>query len=160
MLKTLYEGSFISARTYEGTWLNGVIQRIHNDSVVVLQQDVRLVPTPLGTRLDTLAYPLRLLYTQLQQINFERIDLANRPRGFTQLRVPKLLMIMGYGFTLLELFNTAYRSDPLLEKKELSTLAISSGVGLSGTAWSFWLKRRNRVGGRYTIEYVPAASLK
>ncbi|MFM7839203.1 MAG: hypothetical protein ACKO6K_06515 [Chitinophagaceae bacterium] len=160
VLKTLYEGSFISAVTYEGTRLNGVIRRIHNDSLLLLQQDVRLVPTALGTRVDTVAYLVRILYTQVQKINFERIDLANRSRGFTQLKLPKLLMIMGYGFTLLELFNTAYRSDPLLEKKELSTLAVSTGVGLSGTLWSLYLKRRNRVGGRYTIEYIPAASLK
>ena len=67
-LKTYFPGTFLSALTYTGFTLNGVIKEIKNDSVFIEQWEVRQVPTQFGVpALDTIVYTIRMHYQEIRQ---------------------------------------------------------------------------------------------
>ena len=66
-LKTYFPGTFISATTFTGFNLNGIIKQIKNDSVFIEQQEVRQVPMQFGVpALDTIVYTIRLHYQEIR----------------------------------------------------------------------------------------------
>ena len=68
ILKTYFPGTFLSALTYTGFTLNGVIKEIKNDSVFIEQWEVRQVPTQFGVpALDTIVYTIRMHYQEIRQ---------------------------------------------------------------------------------------------
>lgn len=158
VLKTYYAGSYIAAETYGGFRLNGWIKAIRNDSLLVLQEEIRLIPTEFGSRVDTVTYSTGVYYNQIRRFNFGNTFTGGRKKGFSQISLPKLMMIGGTGFLLLELVNTAYRGESLNANGKLSALGVAAGVGAGGFLWSYRSKKRDRVGGKYEIEYIRAHS--
>ena len=159
ILKTYYAGSFLSAQTYDGFQINGFIRSIHNDSVQVLQEETKLTPTAFGVKLDTLRYPYGVYYNQIKFFHFGSSYSNGKKRGFSQISLPKLLMICGVGFIAVELVNTAYRSEPIDQNNKLTALGIAGASALGGYLWSHVSHKRNRVGGKYEVVYVRAHSL-
>ena len=81
-LKTYFPGTFISASTYTGFTLNGIIKQIRNDSVFIEQQEVRQVPTQFGVpALDTLVYTIRLHYEEIRAFNYEKVKSGGSSPG-------------------------------------------------------------------------------
>ena len=155
-LKTYYPGSFISAITYDGFGLNGIIIAIRNDSIIVQQHETKLVPSEFGQKIDTFRYTMGVYYNQIKKFNFVKYDVAGRKGGFAQVTIPKLLIIGGLGFMGLELINTAYRGESLTQNNKLESLSISAGAAATGFLWNFISKNRNKVGGKYRVVYVKA----
>lgn len=155
-LKTYFSGSYISAETYTGFKINGIIMAIRNDSILIQQHETMLAPSDFGFKIDTVRYTISVYYNQLKKFNFIRYDAAGRKKGFSQITIPKLLVIGGIGFLGLELINTAYRKESLTQDNKLRSLSIAAGVAASGFLWNYISKHRNKVGGKYKLVYIKA----
>lgn len=64
------------------------------------------------------------------------------------------MLFGGAGFIILELVNTAYRNESVLEGNKLTVLALAAGVAASGFLWIQLQNRRNRAGEKYKVVYV------
>ena len=161
-MKTYFPGSFISAATYTGFNLNGIVKEIKNDSVFIEQQEVRQVPTQFGVpALDTIAYTIRLHYQEIRAFFYT----SNRPSdGVGRKRsgglLQSVLIVGGAGFVALELINSAYRGESLSDGNKLTVLAIAAGVAASGILWKVLQNRSSRRGTKYNVIYVNMRSKK
>lgn len=153
-MKSYFPGSYISATTYSGFQLNGFIKDIRNDSVFLEQQEVFQVGTPYGVpRLDTIVHVIRLHYTEINQFYFSKG--GGRPRkGFTEVTLPRLMIIGGVGFIVLELVNTAYRGESISDHNKIPSLAIAAGIAAAGLIWQQVQKQKTKAGGKFTVVYV------
>jgi hypothetical protein len=153
-VKSYFPGSYISAVTYTGFRLNGKIQEIRNDSIFIEQQEVFQVGTQFGVRrLDTVVHTVRLHYTEINQFFFSTGS-SGRKKGFVEVSLPKLMIIGGTGFIVLELVNTAYRKESLTENNKIGSLAIAAGIAATGLLWQQLQKQRTKAGGKFTVVYV------
>jgi hypothetical protein len=153
-VKSYFPGSFISANTYTGFRLNGKITEIKNDSVFIEQQEVFQVATPFGVpRLDTVVHTIRLHYTEINQFFFSTGS-STRKKRFAEVSLPKIMVIGGTGFIILELVNTAYRKESLNEDNKIGTIAIAAGIAGAGFLWQQLQKQKTKAGGKFTVVYV------
>ncbi|MFT3826208.1 MAG: hypothetical protein QM731_19955 [Chitinophagaceae bacterium] len=153
-IKTFYPGVFISAYTYNDFFINGFIKDIRNDSIYIRQEERRLVGTEFGTKLDTVAYTIGIDYRQIKQFNYKGYT-WNHKKGFSQITLPKLMIVGGTGYVLLELINTLYRKESLTQDNKLVSLSIGAGVALAG----FGLEKLSQSGKRkYKVVYIKAGT--
>lgn len=153
-LKTYYPGVFISAVTYNGFNINGFIKDIRNDSVIILQQERKLMATDFGATLDTLAYTIAVDYHDIKAFHFTSQYTWGRKRGFAAVTLPRLMVIGGTGYVALELINTAYRKESINANNKLTSLGIAAGVAATGFAISYFQNHADKVGGKYKVVYV------
>jgi hypothetical protein len=160
-LKTYGPGSFISARTYSDFQINGFIKDIRNDSIIIQQQETKLMSTEFGQKVDTLRYTYAIDYRQIKSFYFSKqYDGIMRRRGFTQVALPPILMIGGTGFILLEVVNSIYRKESLSDRKKLLSMGIAAGVAGTGILLQTLQSRKDKVGVRYKVFYVKNAATK
>jgi hypothetical protein len=157
-LRTYYPGAFISAETYTGFPINGYIVAIRNDSIIWRQEELRLMQSKegMGTEIDTFVYTIGIPYTNISQFNYGRNYSWGGKKGFVQVYVPKIMILGGVGFIVLELVNTAYRHEKLNDSKKLTSLAIAAGVALTGWLIEQSKERNKKVGKKYKVVYVKA----
>lgn len=159
-IKTFYPGAFISAQTHRGFNINGFIMAIRNDSLYIRQEERQLMGTDFGVELDTLVYTIGIDYRDISRFNYSSKYKWGGKRGFVQVALPKLMMIGGVGFIILESVNTIYRKESFNEDGKLATMGIAAAVAVAGYLWEHMESRRNKVGGRYKVIYVKANELK
>lgn len=160
-VKTYGEGSFLSARTWNGFAVNGFITKIRNDSVYVRQQETRLGGREFGSAIDTLYYAVGLDYRDLMEFDYNnRHDAWGRKKGFSVITLPRLMMIGGVGFLVLEGANTAYRNESLTENNKLVSLAVAAGVAAAGYLIQRLQRDSNKVGKKYQVHYLKAGSIR
>jgi hypothetical protein len=159
-LRTYYPGAFISAVTYGDFPINGYITAIRNDSIIWRQEEIRLMEAEvgMGTEVDTFRYTIGIPYTHIKQFNYGRSYSWGGRRGFVQVYVPKIMILGGIGFIVLELVNTAYRHESLDDGKKLRALGIAGGVALAGWLIEKSKERNKKVGKKYKVVYVKAKS--
>jgi hypothetical protein len=153
-LKTYYEGEFISAVNYNGFSINGFIKYIRNDSIVIQQQETRLVPTDFGSKLDTLKYTMGFDYHDVKIFNYSSKYVWGHKKGFAQVTIPKILMIGGIGYIVLESVNTVYRGESFSAHDKWQSLAVAGGLALTGFIWQTTQNGANKVGGKYRVVYM------
>ena len=159
-LKTYFPGTFLSAVTYTGFTLNGVIREIRNDSVFIEQWEVRQVPTQFGVpALDTIVYTIRMHYQEIRQYLYT----TNRP-GASRRRsggmIQQIMIIGGAGFIVLEVVNTLYRGESLSDGNKLTVMAIAAGVAATGMLWKHFQNRGEKKGKKYKVIYVDMSARK
>lgn len=159
-LKTYFPGSFLNADTYDGFHLTGIIKEIRNDSIILQQKETRLVGTEFGTRLDTISYTLGFSYKLIKKFNYEYNYIGSRKRGWSEVTIPRLMVVGGIGFVGLELVNTAYRREALNSGNKLESLGIAAGIAGAGILWQQLKNKRNKVGGKYKPVYIKAGSIE
>lgn len=161
-LKTYFQGTFISAVTYTGFNLNGIIREIKSDSVFIEQQEVRQVPTQFGVpALDTVVYTIRLHYTEIRAFFYTSNKAGmGRKRNYGGGLLQNIMIIGGTGFIALELVNTIYRGESLSDGNKLTVLAIAAGVAVTGFLWKQLQNRSTRAGTKYKVIYVNMGSKK
>lgn len=159
-LKTYSPGAFISAVTYSGFNINGFIKDIRHDSVIILQQERKLVATGFGSEVDTVAYTIAFDYHEIKTFHFTSQYTWGRKRGFAEITIPRLMKIGGTGYVALELINTAYRKESISANNKLTALGIAAGVAATGFAISYFQNRADNVGGKesgkYKVVYVKS----
>lgn len=153
-IKTYYPGAFISAHTYNGFSINGFIKAIRNDTIIVLQQERRLMGTEFGSSLDTLSYTIGIDYHEIKTFHYTGQYTWGRKRGFAQITLPRLMKVGGVGFLILELVNTAYRKESITANNKVVPLAIAAGVATAGFAITYFQNKSDKAGGKYKVVYV------
>lgn len=158
-IKTYSAGSHLTARTHNGFDVNGFIMIIRNDSVYVRQMETRLSGTEFGATIDTLTYVVGMDFRELSQFYYTRDNVLGRKKGFAVLTLPRLMMIGGTGFVLLELINTAYRKESLNDHNKLPVLATAAGVAVAGFLLQKMNNQKDKAGRRFQVVYVKAGSI-
>ncbi|WEK36871.1 MAG: hypothetical protein P0Y53_05090 [Candidatus Pseudobacter hemicellulosilyticus] len=160
-LKTYAAGTFLNARTWNGFTVHGFISRIQNDSVYVRQQETRLAGTEFGSAIDTLYYTVGLDYRELGEFDYNgRYNSWGRKKGFTQITIPRLMMVGGVGFLVLEGINTAYRNESLTEDNKLVWLSSAAAVAAAGYMIERMKQDRNKVGKKIQVHYLKAGTIR
>lgn len=159
-LKTYFPGTFLSAVTYTGFTLNGVIRQIKNDSVFIEQWEVRQVPTQFGVpALDTIVYTIRMHYQEIRQYLYttSRSGISTRRGGGM---IQQIMIIGGAGFIVLEAVNTIYRGESFSDGNKLTVMAIAAGIATTGILWKHLQSRGDRTGKKYKVIYVKMSGKK
>ncbi len=159
-IKTFYTGSFISAQTHRGFNINGFIADIRNDSIYIRQEEQRLMGTEFGSTLDTVRFTIGIDYREISKFNYTKNYKWGGKKGFVQVALPKIMMIGGLGFIILETVNTIYRKESFNDDGKLVSLGVAASVAVAGYLWEHLEDRRNKAGGKYKVVYVKAADLK
>lgn len=147
-VKNFMVGSPIAFITTSGNVVEGVIRQLRNDTVVVLNYNVRQFQTDYGAVLfDTLSFISVHHYKEIAGVYIFR------NRGWGQRRIASVLMAGGAGYFVLNVVNSLYRKEDLGSKKNVTTLvgsAVAFGAG--------WLIKRSAPSGftgkRYQIRYM------
>ncbi len=160
-LRTYYPGAFISALTYSDFEINGFITAIRNDSIIVRQEELRLMAAKegMGTEVDTLIYTIGIPYDHIKQFNYQKNYSWGGRRGFVQVYVPKLMILGGLGFVVVEGVNTLYRKESFKDGNKLAALGIAAGVAAAGWLIETSKQRNKKVGKKYKVVYIKAKSL-
>ncbi|MEP7257797.1 MAG: hypothetical protein ABI687_05410 [Flavitalea sp.] len=158
-LKAYFPGTFISAVTYDGFGLNGQIKDIRHDTVFVQQQDVRQVMSRYGDlpALDTLVYTIGIFYKDINKFNYSShagLGGAPRPRGFAQVALPRVMLLGGLGYIVLESVNTLYRKDSFNDKGTITTLAVAAAVAGTGYLITRIQHHSQEAGGKFRVMYM------
>lgn len=159
-IKTFYSGSFISAETHNGFRINGFISDIRNDSIYIRQEETRLQGTEFGSQLDTIKFTIGIDYREIKRFNYTKNFKWGGKKGFVEVALPKIMMIGGVGYILLETVNTIYRKESFNDDGKLLTLGVAAGVAVAGYMWEHIRDKSNKAGGKYKVVYVRAADLK
>jgi hypothetical protein len=160
-IKTFYPGSFFSAETYNGFRINGFITAIRNDSIFIRQEERQLMGQEFGTVLDTVIYAIAIDYREIKQFNYSKKYKWGGKRGFAVVALPKIMMIGGVGFIILESVNTIYRKESFNDNGKLLSLGIAAAVAAAGYLWEYQQERASQVGkGRYKVVYIKAGALQ
>ncbi|NML19960.1 hypothetical protein HHL16_03695 [Pseudoflavitalea sp. G-6-1-2] len=158
---TYTAGSFLSCKMHNGFELHGFISKISNDSIYVMQQEIRMFGTEFGSTLDTVFYRLAFDYRQIKRFNYEKgTDRFGRASGFSVISAPGLMMVGGVGFIALESINTLIRGDSFSDNNKLVSLGIAAGVAAAGYFWMLQKTRKENSNGKMKVVYVKAGSIK
>lgn len=124
VLKNFYTGSDIVLQQTDGSYLQGPVQNIRNDSLFLTIYDIRYYPTAWGTYMkDTVATMLLgMPVTEIKRI------LLNRRASFFQRTVSPLLMAGGAGYLAVNLLNGAFFDLPLTDGRNLRRIGIAGGA--------------------------------
>ena len=155
-VKSYFTGLPIALETSYGSWINGYITDIRNDSVFVKEYDVKTVPTMWGvTMLDTAgSYIVGVHYKEIKRIEFDE-----KGRAFEYVTNGAIFIIGGLGYALLNVVNGAYQHGSITDSKNMQSLGIALGVAGAG----FILNRINHHQNkhwRYIIEYIHMKDVK
>lgn len=157
-LRTYYPGAFISAVTVSDFPINGFIIAIRNDSLIIRQEERKLMQTDFGMELDTFVYTIAVDYHQIKQFNYSRAYTWGGRRGFVQVALPKIMIIGGAGFVVLETVNTIYRGESFNDDKKLVALGVAAGIAAAGWFIEHNKARNKKVGKKYKVVYVKRKS--
>jgi len=123
-IKNFYAGSQILFQTNNGSYVQGPIKMLRNDTVFVLLYDIRFFATTFGTLVkDTIS--VQTLAFNYKEI--KRIQLSKKP-GFVRRTVGPLLMFGGAGYFTLNLLNGTFFSSSVSDEEKLRTAAIAAGL--------------------------------
>ena len=150
IIKSFFPGSPIIAETFYGSYLDGWVEAIKNDSVFIKIFDVRYYRAMHGgTITDTVrTYIIPIYHKEIKSIPvFEK-------RKKIPAKISKLLLIGGAGYFLLNLANGAYLNQSVSDKKNLKSLGISLGSVGAGLLLNRLFKPNNFSEGKHRIVYV------
>lgn len=159
-VKTFYSGSFISGQTYNGFKINGFVTDIRNDSIFIRQEETRLVGTEFGSELDTVKYTVGVDYREIMRFNYTKNYRWGGKRGFVQVTLPKIMMIGGVSFIVLESVNTIYRKESFNDNGKLTSLGVAASIALAGYLWQHFQEQGNKAGGKYKVVYIKITDFK
>jgi len=148
--QTFFPGSAITFYTVSG-YYDGYVTSINNDSVFLVQYDVKQIPTTLGVYiLDTLAsYRFGINYKEIIGFGKERnkgFDWSGS--GGALLGGGTLLAVVGLGTWIFTKPNTQYYASPYL----VGGAALLAGVGyLLAKSGSKGIE----LGKKYSLDYIP-----
>jgi len=149
-IKTFMVGSPIVFESRYGSYVDGWIQDIKNDTVFVKTYYTQTMVTPYGARsLDTIgSYVVGIHYKAIGSVK-----IFNRKRSFVS-KIDKLLVIGGVGYLLLNLANGAYLKEPVTNDSNLQSLGISLGAAGAGLLINRFTRRSSFSNKKYRIVYV------
>jgi hypothetical protein len=144
-IKTFLPGVSLVLGDINGQTIAGRIHTIYHDTIFVDQFDIRRVYDRWGMSvLDTVTtYTIKVAYKDIQWI-------LKPTRSFEYIRNGTFFVIGGAGYSFLHLFNSIQKKQPI----DVRTLAISSGVALSGWILPKYRQPTYRIGPKYPLIYI------
>ncbi|HEY1021159.1 MAG TPA: hypothetical protein VGE06_02545 [Flavisolibacter sp.] len=124
VLKNFYAGSAIILQQTNGTYLQGPVLAVRNDSIYVTVYDIRYYPTQFGTYVrDTIS----TTHVGIRHQEIQRIFLNPR-RGFFKRMAGPLLMIGGGGYLVLNVLNGLAYEGSVTDSENLRKLGTAAGA--------------------------------
>ena len=120
-LKNFYTGSHIFLQRNDGSYLQGPVQNIRNDSLFLTLYDIRAYPTPWGGYVrDTITTTIAAVpYKDIQRIHL------NTRKGFFQRNTGLIMMLAGGGYLVINVLNGAlYEFD----SEDAKRIGIAAGI--------------------------------
>lgn len=151
--KSYFAGHYISVKTKQGNFADGLITRIFQDTVYIRHFDIQQEATPYGG----VYFDTAFRYTTA--IHYKDIGALVTHSGIAKgRRSGNLLLIAGGGVMALGAINGLYRNEPPKEWYKPSSY-ISAGV-LAGLGVLMKLPRKNhlRVGKKYSFKILALAA--
>jgi len=149
-IQTFTKGSPIEFIDPNGRNVTGRIQDIRDDSVFLVQLDVRTLYGNTGAVLtDTIgAWTTGYHYRELV-----RIKVFHRG-GFVRNVLPTAMMIGGAGYAVLNVINGAYLDEPITDPENLQSLGIALGVFGAGFALKKLFPPNNYTKPKHEVRYI------
>ncbi|OLY91232.1 hypothetical protein SAMN05444008_112108 [Cnuella takakiae] len=148
-VRSFMPGLPIVLQTKSGGWLEGPIEAIRNDSLIIRQYRVQRYMRWGVLQLDTIGTTL----LPIHYLAIQRVWL-NKRRSFWQRRTGPLLIIGGGGYLLLNLLNGAILKDPIGSSGNIRKLGISTGALGAGILFQKYLAGSEYSTSRHRIVYV------
>lgn len=149
-VQTFTKGSPIEFIDPNGRNVAGRIQDIRDDSVFLVQLDVRTLYGNTGAVImDTIGtWTSSYHYRELTRIRvFHR-------GGFVRNVLPTAMMIGGAGYAVLNVVNGAYLNEPITDKENMQSLGIALGVFGAGFALKKFFPPNNYTKPKHDIIYI------
>ncbi len=123
-VKNFYAGSEMHLQSFDGSYLNGPVKAVRNDSVLLTIYDIRRVPTIWGSIIkDTItSYIAGVHYKEIKRIHI------GKRQGFFQRATGPVLMIGGAGYIALNVANGTIFNLSVKNKTNLRRLGIAAGA--------------------------------
>ncbi|MEI6947494.1 hypothetical protein V9K67_09900 [Paraflavisolibacter sp. H34] len=124
VLKTFIAGTPIAFETKGGSYIQGPIKDIRNDSLFIFHYTTAHYPTRLGTMVtDTVSRQvLGYHYKEISSVTL------TRKHRFIRDGLDRMLMLGGASYLGLNLVNGAYLDEPITSDQNLQRLGIGLGV--------------------------------
>ncbi len=142
-----FTGSHIAFTTTDGMPIMGQIERLENDSIFLVQYQIRRIQRPDGAVLFDTTGKFRLMFSIANIGSFP----VGRQRGKNIVTNGTLLTLGGTGYLALNLVNTVRDGDaPLGKDNRTNVLGALGAVGtgiLLGKAWpkKFFINNKYRI---------------
>lgn len=149
-----FKGTFIEFIHTNGSYVQGVINRINNDTLFMVFNEVRMLPTYWGTVVpDTMArYDMRFHYKEIAAI-------PKPQKGFEYVKDGTLLKIAGIGYGSLHAINALIVRDQEDRSINPISMAVAGGLTLTGFGLKKMRKYTYPIGNKYTIDYISIKTL-
>lgn len=124
VVKNIYTGSNVLLQTVDGSYLQGPVNLVRNDSLFLTIYDIRLYPTMWGSIVrDTIAKILIGIHHK----DIKRVHL-NKRTTFVQRTAGPLLMLGGAGYLAVNVLNGAVFDLPITDSRNVKRLSIAAGM--------------------------------
>ena len=124
VIKNFFSGADIVLQTTYGSYLQGPIKTIRNDTVFVTIYDIRYLPTVFGTYVkDTISTAI----VGVAKDEIARVLIQKR-RNFLQRTIAPMAVIGGAGYFTLNLLNGTFFDKSVSANHKLKVLGISVGT--------------------------------
>ncbi len=143
-----FGGSFIAIQLKSKQWINGYLTKIKNDTIQILP----IVEKPAVNFLGMVVTDTVLLNPM--KIPLKNIYAVPKEEAFIFIKNGSLLQILGGGYLLLNIINTASSKDPVFGKDNIDNLAIAAGVLTVGTVMHLTHKSTHLLGKKYRLQIV------
>lgn len=149
VVKTLGAGSPVHFITTGGYPIDGYISVVKDDSVFITSYDIRSFPTRWGV------YAVDTFATYLSGYAFRDIvKIRIREKKFSQVSIPRLMMIGAGAFFILNVVNGPYLDQPFGDPENLTTLGVSAGIFGAGVALQAIYRGKEYTGKRHLLKYI------
>jgi hypothetical protein len=147
-IQTWVPGSVINFQFSSRQWIQGIIKKIHNDSILIEQIAIVQVPNQFGfPTIDTAKLGLLQLHVN---------EIYGMPKkDYAGIITNGSLLQLGSGaYIFLNLANSLIKSDPVFSSVNVTRLGVAGGIFLMGTILHLSHKTYIRLGKRYTMQTI------
>lgn len=147
-IQTWVPGSVINFQFSSRQWIQGIIKKIHNDSIWVEQIAIEQVPNQFGfPTIDTAKMGILQLHVNEIYGMPKKDDAGIITNG-------SLLQLGSGAFLFLNLANSLIKSDPVFSSVNLTRLGVAGSVFLIGTLLHMSHKTYILMGKRYSMQTI------
>lgn len=148
-IQTWVPGSMIDFQFSSKQWIQGIIKKIRNDSILMEQIVLVQVANQFGfPTIDTAKMGLMKFHVN------EMYGMPKRNSSSGIISNGALFKLGSAGYIILNITNSLIQNDPVFSSQNLTRLGIASGVFLIGTLLSLNHKTYITLGRKYTIKTI------
>ncbi|HYC28191.1 MAG TPA: hypothetical protein VEB42_05230 [Chitinophagaceae bacterium] len=147
--KSFFAGHFISIQTRQGSYANGIITKIQEDSIYIRHFDIEQSMTDYGgVYFDTaFRYTTSIHYKDIGAV------IPEQPRSNIK-KSGTLLLIAGGGVMALGAINGLYRGDKLRDWYKPTSYIVAGALAGLGVLFKHSGHLKMRIGKKYTLKIL------